>query len=236
MHEERPSRLDGAVLWRNTTESSSTSRILPDGCMDLIWDGASLTVVGPDRQARLVHDRHGTVRHAIRFFPGQGPSVVGEPAANLVDRQVDVADLWGTARAREATERLGAAAEPRDELERLAITAAGLGDSSPVRDTPLPTAALASMAAAGLPVPAIASELGWSDRQLRRRCIEVVGYGPKHLGRILRLQRALRLARSGQPLVQVASDCGYADQGHLSRDVRTLTGVTPTDLLPGPIN
>lgn len=236
MYEERPSRLGGAVLWRGATAASSTSRVLPDGCMDLIWDGTNLQVVGPDQRARLVHDRHATVRHAIRFFPGQGPSIVGATAVDLVDHQVDAADLWGAARAREATDRLGAAVEPRDELERLAITGAALGNSSPGRSDPLPTAALASMAAAGVPVRTMAAELGWSDRQLRRRCIDVFGYGPKHLGRILRMQRAIRLARSGQPLVQVASHCGYADQGHLARDVRALTGVTPTDLVPDPIN
>ena len=43
--------------------------------------------------------------------------------------------------------------------------------------------------------------------------------------------RALDLARSGRTLVEVAAAVGYADQAHLTRDVRALTGVSPSALL-----
>jgi AraC-like DNA-binding protein len=39
------------------------------------------------------------------------------------------------------------------------------------------------------------------------------------------LERALHLARSGTPLATVAAVSGYADQPHLSREVRALAGV-----------
>jgi AraC-like DNA-binding protein len=35
----------------------------------------------------------------------------------------------------------------------------------------------------------------------------------------------------GTPLAAVAAGCGYADQAHLSREVRALVGTTPSDLL-----
>jgi transcriptional regulator GlxA family with amidase domain len=72
-----------------------------------------------------------------------------------------------------------------------------------------------------------------SERQLRRRFHDAVGYGPKTLGRVMRLQRFLRLARA-QPdagLAALAADAGYADQAHLSGDARALTGRTPSALL-----
>ena len=40
-----------------------------------------------------------------------------------------------------------------------------------------------------------AHELGVSERQLRRRFAEAVGYGPKTLARVLRFQRFLDAAR-----------------------------------------
>nr|WP_230416296.1 helix-turn-helix domain-containing protein [Micromonospora tarapacensis] len=58
------------------------------------------------------------------------------------------------------------------------------------------------------------------------------GYGPKTLARILRMRRALALARTGVPLAEVAARTGYADQAHLTRDTRALTGLPPTSLLP----
>ena len=48
------------------------------------------------------------------------------------------------------------------------------------------------------------------------------------LARIVRLQRFLTLANSQcQSMAQMAAECGYADQSHLTRDVKRLTGYTP---------
>ena len=77
----------------------------------------------------------------------------------------------------------------------------------------------------------MADRLGLSERQLRRRCLPVFGYGPRRLARILRMNRAVAAALAGRPLADVAYDCGYADQAHLCRDVLDLAGATPTELL-----
>lgn len=87
------------------------------------------------------------------------------------------------------------------------------------------------MAATGTPVAVMADQLGLSARQLHRRCLPVFGYGPQRLARVLQLGRTLDEARTGTPLAQLAADCGYADQAHLSREVRALAGTTPTALL-----
>lgn len=47
---------------------------------------------------------------------------------------------------------------------------------------------------------------------------------------MLRLSRALILGRNGMPLARVATDRGFADQAHLSREMRDLAGTTPTVL------
>ena len=73
-------------------------------------------------------------------------------------------------------------------------------------------------------VAATAAAVGLGERALHRRCRSAFGYGPKVLARILRLQRALAQARRGVPFATVAAGCGYADQAHLAREVRALTG------------
>ncbi|HEY3687748.1 MAG TPA: helix-turn-helix transcriptional regulator [Streptosporangiaceae bacterium] len=81
-------------------------------------------------------------------------------------------------------------------------------------------------------VAGVADVLGLSERQLRRRCLTAFGYGPKTLQRVVRFQRALRAAREpGADLAGVAYRFGYADQAHLSRDVRALAGVPLTTLI-----
>ncbi len=46
--------------------------------------------------------------------------------------------------------------------------------------------------------------LGVSERQLRRRFEDAVGYGPKTLARVLRFQRFLALASGGGELARLA--------------------------------
>ena len=77
----------------------------------------------------------------------------------------------------------------------------------------------------GRPVAAVAAELSLSERQLHRRSIDAFGYGPKTLARILRLDRALTLVRAGTAAAEAAATAGYADQPHMAREVRALSGV-----------
>jgi hypothetical protein len=50
---------------------------------------------------------------------------------------------------------------------------------------------------------------------------------------VLRLQRALALARAGVPFARAAARPGFADQAHLARDVRELAGMLLGRLLGG---
>jgi AraC-like DNA-binding protein len=80
----------------------------------------------------------------------------------------------------------------------------------------------------------LAEDVGLSGRQLRRRVEEAVGYPPRMLARILRFQRFLHAARASHPgrdLARLATDAGYADQPHLTRECRELGGRPPAALL-----
>ena len=66
-----------------------------------------------------------------------------------------------------------------------------------------------------------------SERRLRRRFVQAVGYGPATYLRVARFQRAVALASRVPGLAALAAAAGYSDQAHLSRDCRALTGLTP---------
>jgi transcriptional regulator GlxA family with amidase domain len=84
-----------------------------------------------------------------------------------------------------------------------------------------------------MPVTATSREVALTDRHLRRRFHDAVGYGPKTLQRVLRLRRFLALAEStaSADLARVALEAGYADQPHLTRECAELTGLPPAALL-----
>ncbi|MFB8755313.1 helix-turn-helix domain-containing protein [Streptomyces nigra] len=219
MYEERPSRLPGAVVWTNIPDASDSGRVLPDGCMDLLWHEGRLLVAGPDTRAQVTEGTAG-VWSGVRFFPGTAPAFLGVPAHELRDRRVDLTDLWPAPRVRRLGARVGAAADPRIALEDTALALAARGQPP----DPLLRHLVAALDA-GRPVAAVADELGLGARQLHRRSLAAFGYGPKTLARVLRLQRALRLARAGVPFAETAARAGFADQAHLARDVKDLTGV-----------
>ncbi|QDQ14372.1 DUF6597 domain-containing transcriptional factor [Streptomyces spectabilis] len=219
---ERPSPLlPGAVAWTWTAApSGGGSAVLPDGCMDLLWTEGRLFVAGPDTRAHAPGTTAPPGRYAgIRFAPGAAPAVLGVPAHELRDRRVDLADLWSGAEVRRLTARVDAAADPLAALERVAYERTDRG--------PAPDPLLARVVAhlnAGRGVAETAAAVGLGARQLHRRALPAFGYGPKTLARVLRLQRALALARDGLGQAETAAATGFADQAHLARDVKELTG------------
>ncbi|GAA3160795.1 helix-turn-helix transcriptional regulator [Streptomyces virens] len=227
MYRERASRLPGAVVWTNTPAGDGQGRVLPDGCMDLLWNEGRLLVAGPDTRAHLTAGPP-TTWTGIRFRPGTAPALLGVPAHELRDRRVELADLWPAAEVRRLTARVHAADDPARGLEDLALRRwADTGPPDPLLDR------LVAALDAGRPVAATADELGVGARRLHRRSLAAFGYGPKTLARILRLRRALSLARAGVPFAETAARAGYADQPHLAREVRQLTGLPLGGLLAG---
>lgn len=84
----------------------------------------------------------------------------------------------------------------------------------------------------------LAAELGWSHRRLIARYRDAVGLPPKTVARIVRFESlTARLTHPGHiGWAQLAADCGFFDQAHLSREVRELTGQTPTELRASLVN
>ena len=79
----------------------------------------------------------------------------------------------------------------------------------------------------------IAQQFAWTARTMHRQFRGACGYGPKHLQRIMRLQAAIRAVHTPglRRLADVAAATGYADQAHMSRDFRDITGFSPRECL-----
>lgn len=221
-YEERASRLDGAKVWSLTVEPGTVHPVLPDGCMDLLWSGERLLVAGPDTRTAPATGTGGSWA-GIRFAPGTAPALLGVPADALRDLRVPLAALWPGAPVRRLTERVAEAADPAAALEDIAL------DRAARTEPPDPVMrAVAARLEAGGSVADAAHGAGLGTRQLHRRALTAFGYGPKMLARVLRLQRALALVRSGLPYADAALAAGCADQAHLARDMRDLAGTTLT--------
>jgi transcriptional regulator GlxA family with amidase domain len=209
------------------------SRIVPDGCMDFWFDldSGESRLVGTMSRAVIVEPRAGARFFGVRLRPGVAAEYLTETGREFVDHDAPLAEVTRSGRA-SLGERV---AEARDHAERVAVIGEFLlGAGTRVRPSDHRVRRAVQLLRAAqntAPVRSVAATLGLSERQLERIFQDRVGIGPKLFARVARLERALSLLDApvrGQAALAVAA--GYADEPHLIRDFRALTGVTPTDL------
>ncbi|MDR7298035.1 AraC-like DNA-binding protein [Pelomonas aquatica] len=223
-------------------------RSLPTGCADIVVPLLQDCLVRYDgEQADVARRLHGAIvqgpfdRFGLRgtegpsavvgvhFTPAGAAAFLGGALPALRNRTELLEDLWGHS-ARTLRERLQAAASPQQALRLLHDgLMARLEGSRPI--DPLARFALTAFHAdpASARVAPVQRASGCTPAQFIRRFEQAVGLTPKRYARVLRLGMLLpTLSRCGpRDWAQVAAGGGYADQSHLIREFRQLTGMAP---------
>jgi len=143
-----------------------------------------LTIAGADTGPRVVALPAGTRTCGIRLRPGTAGALLGFPASELCDSQVGAESVWGERVA--GLEEAMADATPARRLDLLIDAVARRGASPDAAVV----AAVSRLAAPGASVAGVAADVGYSERQLRRRVLAAVGYGPKMLVRVAQGSRS----------------------------------------------
>jgi AraC-like DNA-binding protein len=245
---EPPAHLRPYVLgyggFRSGVDVPVRHRVLPLTFATLVVDvtGASRVVTGP-RSTPLVY-RRTAWRHGVTV--GLTPAGVQrlfriEPR-ELADGSFALADVLGRFEI-ELAERVAAAngwparfaVLDRWLTGRLTDGRAGgpaTGPASGRAGDALVHRAWARLeeSAGRLRIGALAAELRVSRRGLEYAFRRQLGLSPWTVARVARLQRALGDRPPSTDLARVAAEAGYADQAHFTREVRAMTGLTPTEL------
>ncbi|WP_054314092.1 AraC family transcriptional regulator [Mesorhizobium sp. 1M-11] len=206
--------------------------VAPDGTIDLQWIDGHFRVAGPDKDPQTEMIAAGAAVIGFRFQPAAAAAWLGVPANELLGQRLAIETVLGR-----KGRLLGTNIRNQPDLAELILSieksivdhahrgvadhtmraAFRLIEAGPPLDAPL--------------IPWLGRALVMSERTLRRRFDESFGYGPKTLDRVLRYQRFQRLLRSSQAsTAMLAAEAGYADQPHLVRESRRLTGSTPAQL------
>jgi AraC-like DNA-binding protein len=236
--EFRPTAALGAhfrCVWSNDITPAQAGRyaVVPDGCVDITWIDGELIVAGPDVTVAVSPSAPAEAIVGVRFRPDAAASWLGLPMSKIVGGRIALAEFWG-ARAREIAARMG---DVKTIAERMRVLEQALCRLAPDVDPPRADMGFVFNAlrteSAGPRMAVILDRLDMSPRTLRRRCHEAFGYGPKTLDRILRFQRFMKLARQADEpsLAGLAFAAGYADQAHMTRELKALAGVTPRDVI-----
>lgn len=202
-------------IWQHHARTARTTTVVPDGCCDLIW-------------------------HAL---PGQAPKWF---VTDLANQRYDVP---GTVGERYCGYRM----QPGTHIHRARLLAAvtarpgcDAADILPILhdctrlDTPVHDALLAL--ADSPSVADAARALGVAERTLQRVVSTGTGQPPAYWKRLARMRRAARAIAQIQAqvpqhpptLAETASDWGYVDQAHMTREFRRWLGTTPAALRAQP--
>jgi AraC-like DNA-binding protein len=226
-------RMHVEAFWSLDAQRGGPRRILPDGCIDFIFnlDTGYGTVVGTMRSSQLVTLPAGARRFGVRFAPGAAAAFIATRADELTDAEGELHALT-KASAFGLAERVAQAA---NSLQRAQLVADFLQDRrSRLRPTDLRVrraAALLRANAGRVAISELAQRVGVGERQLERLFREQLGSGPKRFARVVRMQAAVaQLESERSHRAARALDAGFADEPHLLREFRALTGVTPRQL------
>jgi AraC-like DNA-binding protein len=213
-----------------------TDRVLPDGCIDIVWTGHGVVVAGPDTRCVPLEWRPGAGFAGLRFRPGFAPALLGVAASALVDTRAELREVIG-ARAAGLDDRLQRAPSLRAAADVLAAAVRAWLPAAAPADRVVQAAVAHLRDGEPASVAALAAKLGISERQLHRRFVAAVGYGPKLLQRIVRFRRFLALGAdpTTRSIAALALEAGYADHAHLVHDCQQLAGLPPGRVLGRPI-
>jgi AraC-like DNA-binding protein len=221
-------------LWVHRIEGPAPPegrRLLPDGRVNMVWIAdLGVRVAGPAQRFMTPPPVARMLAFGVRFHPGAAPYLLRTNASDLVDTHVLLDELH-PGLAKRIDDRLS---EAPDVAAALAALADELARHLDGVEEPDPTVrrAVGVLGDNGTTVADAAARSHVSERELQRRFVRDIGYAPKTLQRVLRFQRFMgQLNLPRVDLAGAAAIAGYADQSHLSREARKLTGLSPRQLL-----
>ncbi|MCM2418454.1 MULTISPECIES: DUF6597 domain-containing transcriptional factor [unclassified Streptomyces] len=221
------------VRWDLRGRPPHEQKVLSHPNVHLVFEEPETAVYGVQRGVftRVLRDRGQVL--GIKFRPGGFRPLLGSPVADLTDRSVPAAELFGPAVTTAERTILGAS-----DVSTMTATAESLllsllpGPETAPDPVTAEVAAMVERITASpslFRVDEVADDLGVSVRRLQRLFAEHVGASPKWVLRRARLHEAAARADQGVGIdwSALAADLGYSDQSHLTRDFTATVGASP---------
>ena len=206
------------------SEDSHVQHLLPDLTVDVISvDDGPPFVMGPPTAAVHVPIPGGTTIKGVRLRAGAARRLFDASSTELLDRIVPLTEVLRAPRAR--------GVEAADDVHAFVVSLLqwGAAENDPTIRSAINWLATNWRSS----VDDLSKQARWSNRELRRRFVAAIGMGPKLVQRMVRVQTALHLlqTRKGRvALSELAFECGFADQAHMTREIGRFTDHTPTHL------
>lgn len=230
--------------------AAEKQRIVPDGCLELIFmlgdDIMRYTsdydfviqprafVVGQLTEPFVIQPTGYVHCFGVRFYPFGFSNFVTAPLINLANKETPIEKLFGTQVADQLEQKIVAAEGTAERIELVSNFLMEKLQSQTTIDHVVRSTVDVMLATKGnTPVSAFVEDDRVQRRNLERKFAKQIGISPKQLGKVIRLQSALKLMlnQRSESLTRIAYEAEYFDQAHFNRDFKEFTGINPKDFL-----
>ncbi len=225
-------------------------RIVPDGCLEMAFilgdDIKRYTserefilqpramVLGQTIEPFYVEPTGFVKTFAIRFYPYGFADFFAEPINNLVNKETPIVQIFGTENADDLEEKI---VKSENTEQRIGIIEKflleRLNDKKTINRIVKNTVDSLLSTNGAVSIKSILKDDLSKRRQLERNFKRQIGVSPKQLGKVIRLQTALKmlLNSKSENLTDIAYKSEYFDQAHFIKDFREFTGINPKEFI-----
>ncbi|MEO8475254.1 MAG: AraC family transcriptional regulator [Chryseolinea sp.] len=228
--------IDAYWVVRNDDAVPHATRILPDGCVDIIVN------IGEE----FIDEDRSTIKHGCAFLVGTMTHYIdttNSPGTHLIGirfKPLGFSAFYKFASLHEiANMAVALEKEFIPAVHQLDANSVNYLDSYFVSRLSKPSHTLSHLVDhitrhhGNIAVDSLSRQYAMSPRKLERSFKQHLGVSPKEFINFKRYQYAMTLIRqrrSRTSLLDIALDCGYYDHSHLTNEIRKYSGLTPSAL------
>jgi len=225
-------------------------RIIPDGCIEMAFilgddikrytsDNEFILqpramVLGQTIEPFYIEPTGYVNTFAIRFYPYGFANFVTIPIKNLVNKETPLRLLFGDKTANELEQNIIQAKDTKQRIEIIEkFLLAKLNDKATIDKIVKTTIDTLFLTRGNTSINSVLKDDLSKRRQLERKFRKLIGISPKQLGKVIRLQTALKilLNKHSENFTEIAYKSDYYDQAHFIKDFKEFTGTTPKAFL-----
>ncbi|WP_420573949.1 DUF6597 domain-containing transcriptional factor [Kordia sp.] len=229
--------------------NNQKQKIIPDGCIEMTFNfkddikryvsekdfiiHPNSMIMGQRTKSYFIEPTGDVDSFAICFYPYGFANFVCVSLESLVDIEVPIERLFGDETAKSLKQKIF---EASSTLKRIEIIETFLLDrlhqSTTIENLVKTTVDTLLATNGSTSIHQILKDDLSKRRQLERNFRKQIGISPKQLGKVLRLQTALKmLLNEEKNLTNIAYESEYFDQAHFIKDFKEFIGTTPKDFL-----
>ncbi len=229
--------------------NNEKQKIIPDGCIEMTFNlkdkikkyiseeefvvHPNAMIMGQRTKSYFIEPLGDVKSFAICFYPHGFANFVNTPLENLVDKETPIKDLFGENAGQVLEQKIDKASGTEERIEIIeTFLFDKLNQHSTIENLVKTTVDALLTTNGSSSIHQILKEDLSKRRQLERNFKKQIGISPKQLGRVLRLQSALKmLLDDKESLTTIAYESEYFDQAHFNKDFKEFVGTTPKEFL-----